>query len=425
MIHVKNIKSGKQLFLLRLVQDFQHKRKLWRLGVDWTVWVYIIIPALLLGVYFYVNFWRGNYEWAYYIEESFIPILLLILSMSGTVKAYLKEADILFVWQSEHLVKDLQKYSFAYFCLSTIVSSLVQFTFILPLLVVYLDWQMSDVVNIFLFIVVFRILFTLIKRELNVRLGKWAFRFSMLLVIGISGLLLNFLVPLLTDVILTLIVTIATLIIITLLNQHVSKKKQRFYREVEIEVEKQAKSVQLLFSQLSIIGGPEFLTQKVKNSSRKRPFLFRKSGKIFRDFSAKNSYMEIFMKSLLRNPSWLSSYFRFVGIGSFAIIIVPENYRWAVWLLIVFVIGNLTKTFLKRVLDHPFLSVVAWPEVNEKEIAYNCMIIGLIPGVLILSILYNVLTFALWGIAFGVVTSIILIIVVAQFFSTRVIEKSS
>jgi len=132
--------------------------------------------------------------------------------------------------------------------------------------------------------------------------------------------------------------------------------------------------------------------------------------------------MEVFIKSIIRNQSWLTMYFQFVAVGSAAIVIAPEYVRWAVWLLIVFIIGNLTKVFIRRVIGHPFLNVVAWPKIDEGEVAYHCMIFGVVPGVFILSLLFNILTFKWWGMAFGLVTGVILTMIISQFFSKKAIE---
>lgn len=40
-----------KLFKKRIVSDWKFQYKVWRMAIDWTVALYIVIPAIILGIY--------------------------------------------------------------------------------------------------------------------------------------------------------------------------------------------------------------------------------------------------------------------------------------------------------------------------------------------------------------------------------------
>ncbi|MGM8215483.1 ABC transporter permease [Bacillaceae bacterium W0354] len=422
MIHVSQIKTGNELFRLRLIHQIQFFLKMWKLAVDWIVWIYIILPALGVALYFYVDLWRGTSGVATYFQEPMMILLIMLFCINGQMKSYFKEADILFLWQEKRIIKQFQHSSIIFFCLFTVLNAIIYIAALAPIVIIYLNWSLLKLWHVFVLITVLHVLIGLIKRELQIKKGKWAYRGWMSLVTLLIGALLFLIVPRIESVWMLLAGVVVGMLGIYYMIYRIQTKPQQFYREVEIEIEKKAKSVQLFFSQLSWIGAPDFLSEKAKNRSRKRPFLFRRSRKIFRSYSTSTGYVELFLKNVIRNQSWVLIYFQFIGAGVFTILIVPGKLKWGIWLLIVFVIGNVVRVFLKRVLDHPFLTVVSWPKVNQIKIAYHCLLVGLIPSSLILSILFGYLMFGLFGIVFGIVASAILSVVISRFFASKVVD---
>lgn len=420
MSQVSRIKNGRDLFWLRLKHQFQFYFKIWNMTVDWVIWLYVLLPVLGFGIYFYVQLWKGTISWVNAINETAMIIIFLLLIISGSIKSFLKEADLLFLWQDKEIINELKTYMFIYFCLNSFLSFTINFLILAPVIIVYLDWPVENLIYSFLISYNLYILISLIKRELILQKRKWVYRLWMLLITVLLGTILFFIIPRL-NVILVSVILIIGVILANLIFNHKENRRHRFYREVELEIEKKVKFVQTFYSQLMWIGGPDFLYTGAKNRSRKRPFLFRNSQKIFRKKSVNNGYVELFIKSLLRNRSWLFLYFRYIGIGSMVILLVPGKIKWIAWIAMVFLMGNVVKGLLIRLFKHPFLSVVPWPELDEKVIVRKCIIIALLPGSLILSLIFGYINFSLIGLIFGLFTSVFLTFIAARLFQNIIL----
>ncbi|PAQ13503.1 hypothetical protein CD798_15565 [Bacillaceae bacterium SAOS 7] len=95
--------------------------------------------------------------------------------------------------------------------------------------------------------------------------------------------------------------------------------------------------------------------EKPKVVKRKKPFLFRRSKRIFKQRTEEHGFMELFIKILIRNLTYLSGYFRLVSVTGAAIVVVPPI-LFKVLILIgfsFFIHGWIISLWDQVILSHP------------------------------------------------------------------------
>src|SRR5690606_34560038 len=109
--------------------------------------------------------WKGTISWVNAINETAMIIIFLLLIISGSIKSFLKEADLLFLWQDKEIINELKTYMFIYFCLNSFLAFTINFLILAPVIIVYLDWPVENLIYSFLISYNLYILISLIKRE--------------------------------------------------------------------------------------------------------------------------------------------------------------------------------------------------------------------------------------------------------------------
>src|SRR5699024_2749759 len=101
-----------------------------------------------------------------------------------------------------------------------------------------------------------------------------------------------------------------------------------FEQDLAIEEFERNKYISIIFSVSIDVEKPP------KTSTlRKRPILYAKSNRLFRQRTAKNGFLELFIKATTRNIEYMLRYFQMIGITSLAMILIPVFwYRLAIFL---------------------------------------------------------------------------------------------
>lgn len=93
-------------------------------------------------------------------------------------------------------------------------------------------------------------------------------------------------------------------------------RTSRFEHELEIEEDEKMKYIQLIF-ELS----PDI--EKISRPVRSKPFLFRKSARIFQNRTAEKAFIELFIKVFLRNNRYSATYFQMISVTAAGILVIP------------------------------------------------------------------------------------------------------
>nr|WP_279401350.1 ABC transporter permease [Piscibacillus salipiscarius] len=160
-----------------------------------------------------------------------------------------------------------------------------------PIIMQYLNLGMNEFWSLSFLIYIWSLSVSLIKRVLNVQLSKWSFRLSIALLVSLSyGYFWFVLNGFSYWAAYGLAIGILILVI-----RKVFKKSKHFEREIELDRELRNKVLQLILMQSAHIGAPDWMVQSKARSSKK-PWIFRKSQKLFTGYTPEIGYQELIIK---------------------------------------------------------------------------------------------------------------------------------
>ncbi|WP_054752129.1 ABC transporter permease [Piscibacillus salipiscarius] len=102
--------KGLQLFRNKLSQHFRFYKRIKRLTIDWTVWIYVFIPFALMGASFYADLWLQIPGWPNYVTVDTLILIIILVILAGSHYAFLHHADLLYLWQKTNLIKSLNQF---------------------------------------------------------------------------------------------------------------------------------------------------------------------------------------------------------------------------------------------------------------------------------------------------------------------------
>lgn len=102
------------LFWHRLIQNFRVQVKSWRLGIDWTVLIYTVIPAVIVSVAVYRSWWTELPIWMSKLPFEGLLLIFYIFTWMGSIRLFIEEADQLFLLQKRAVYFSLRRYGLIY-----------------------------------------------------------------------------------------------------------------------------------------------------------------------------------------------------------------------------------------------------------------------------------------------------------------------
>ncbi|HDR7624299.1 TPA: ABC transporter permease [Bacillus mycoides] len=375
----------KQQFNKRLRHELQRKWKAIRSVTDWTVALYIIIPALIFTGIYYRSLWMKELSMEETIYFGLGLLAFYFVTFSRGVRSFFEQADSLFLISYPNHMRKLMKLGIIYTLIRIAITNAMVVFIILPILMKSTGATIIQIVLFWMFFTVFRFMLSLLTRFINVRVGKrWVLLiikdviFSLSLVcFGISVFFI-FKNPL-YFILFTGLVAVLTVVLV----KEKMNYKNFFFKEVEKEKEESMRWTVGIMQ----VGGHA----AKPSSSNKKPWMFPRSKKIL----GKNSdsrIVETFLKEFLRTSSALIFYVQIVCISTVSIIVTPQ---WITAIILVFAIVAISryardywneftkKMFLHLYCDEGELLLLRW-----KADRYLLLPVVFIYGTVILSQFY-------------------------------------
>lgn len=341
-----------QLFCRRLTQDWLYQLRTFRSIADWTIWLYMIIPTIVVSIFIYRSWWiDGAPTWIEWMPASIFFLLGYFFSWTGAYRFYTDEADMVFLIKKDSLFIGLRKWGFFFSLIFQAVNTLVVVIALLPFLIQHFQLTWKHAIYYFVFLLAMKYFVMYLKFHLK----KIQSKVKRIILTVLAFLLLSWCAQAIsipwTSGNFWIVLCIAVIVgfVSTLLYYPIVKKKSLFNIELAIE---QAEKLKLV----SAIHQMSFDIEKTKVYSRKKPWLFRNSKRIFKKRTARNGFLELFIKVFIRNSSYILTYLQICSATVAALIIIPP-----IWMKVIIFIGFLLMmwiwlgiTWERVVLSHPF-----------------------------------------------------------------------
>lgn len=344
--------SSLRIFWQRMVQDWRFQLRAFRSIADWTIWLYLIIPTIVIFLFMYRSWWlQAAPGWIEWVPLSLFFLVGSLFSWGGAFRTYTDEADKVFLIKKEGLFLNLKKWGFGYSVLYQALLSLMVVVILLPFMINHYQLTGLHAFSFFLYIVGLKYLLMYVKFQMRkiemktirmiitlvlfILLGRFSFSISSLWIDG------QFTILMIISVFFT---TMGLFLYIPLL-----RKNSLFDLWIATERDEKLKMVNMIY-QMS------YDIEKPKVYSRKKPWLFRNSFLIFKKRTVKNGFLELFMKVFIRNSSYVLAYVQISSVTAAALIVVPP-----LWIKMLIFVGFLFMLSIwfegiweRIVLSHPF-----------------------------------------------------------------------
>ncbi|XQY91055.1 ABC transporter permease [Metabacillus sp. HB246100] len=379
--------NGYKVWFTRLRADWNYQKKILLSIMDWTVLLYVFLPALLLLSKFYLSWWEVQPIWLDQVPLLFYFIVCYFLSLGGEIRLFMEDADQLYLLQHRRKVFQLRRGGTAY---SILMISLKWGFLALLLLPLTHHLIQFSLINYSLYIVYMfshNLFFTAWRQEIYAYklIKKMGIYFALILSTG--GLTYFLLTR--NDYVLLITFSVIYLLISWIKLSRYIEQYQSFFFDVEKE-----QKCKMRFSTFIFTVNPEIHMPQVKKTPKSTSFLWRYSQRIFHKRTPINGVTEMFIKSFFRDKSTLLNYVRVVFTTGGLIALTPIWLKWiiciAFWL---FFKQWFALLFEEKVQKNPYL-LIAYRKKGDMFLAQKkCESLFILPGVGPLLLLTIVMTF--------------------------------
>ncbi len=368
--------NSSQLLFHRIRENWKYKYKIIKTIIDWTILIYIVVPAAVITIFVYRSWWIAPPFWIASVPFSLLFAVFFFLLWGGYFKTYIREADIIFLRKNEKLMLGMKRGGIIISYLTEVLSAVFLAVLISPLWIIHYGLSLKELVLFFGIWVSLRWLVMAVNGQLNVHLKGWRNLIrSIPVVVGAGSIWwLSYKALQSGSLLLVFMIIILNGIASMLLLKKRFTTIHTFEQDLSIDEKDKSKYTEMIF-------GLSMDIEKLPKPKpvRKSPRLYSKSNRIFKTRSPRNGFLELFIKSTTRDMEYVRGYFQVLGITVAAIIFLPP-----LWLKItIAAVGVLFLTvwigsvWHKLIGSHPFTKKYSGDEgyIKGKQIVTAVLLI--------------------------------------------------
>ena len=382
--------SPGSLFWRRLREYFRNQAVLLRSVIDWTVWLYILIPGTLLASRLYYGLWvEGLPKWSEALPVgTFLVLMLLIIFRSG-IMLFVQEGDVLFIRMNRRWMNGLMLRGAIYSMVVMLLMTTLVFIIIWPFLVQRLDINAVEGTCYLIFSIMTSWVIAWIRHIVVVKLKGWRRHLLLIPTLGLIGFLYMKVSligmhevrwPLLSSVLLALIVVL--LIRVRL------RMQGTFMNDVQEDSKRRVVLTNWVLSQA--VDPPK--------PTRTKTRIFRHSPYLYRSRSAERRLAGAAVKALFRNPQDRKLYLQFTAVCILAIIFPPFIIKCLVLLAVYIMLTYWHARYWISFLNHDWIAMLPWSSETTSQARVIAIRSMLLPFAVFMSIAFSLSWLGLvWG----------------------------
>ncbi|MEC1687321.1 ABC transporter permease [Bacillus mojavensis] len=344
--------KGRSLFIRRWLDFYRYQFKVLHAVIDWTVALYIVLPALAFVIYQYVEWANGSgllYEWSERVEWRWLYAVGILIVCTGSIHTFLLEADQVFLLQKKAIIRQMKQYALVYSLLFTLAKWLLLFFLLLPFIIDSVRVTISESASLLIYAFGLHTVFLSLKQE-RIRKPRSIWRQ-------------------ITDFILKAVLFACSFLMITFTEWHLlslvgvmffifayirSLKKTASFSAFEAEVLEERK-IRLTLAGLVMMTSQDVRMPRVKDRMRRKPLLFRNSKRIFKKRTTYTIYKELFFKVMLRNGEYARHLYMLLSAFTILTVVSPIFLKVMALLVYTGVCRYVLSLIFDKVMDAPIL----------------------------------------------------------------------
>ncbi len=312
-----------RLLFHRIKENWNYKYKMIKTVIDWTVLVYLVIPAAIITIMVYKSWWTEPPEWMESVPFPLLFAVFFFLLWGGHFKTYVREADIIFLRKNEKLMLGMKQGGIIVSYLSEALSAVVLGLFISPIWMNHYGLNFKQLMLFFGIWVSLRWIIMAVNGQLNVHLRGWkSLVRSIPVVVGAAAIWWISYEAFQSGSLLSVFL----IIVFNGAGSMLLMKKRftsihTFEQDLSIDEKDKNKYTEMIFGlSMDIERLPK------PRPLRKSPRLYSKSNRIFKKRTQRNGFLELFIKVATRDTAYIRGYLQVLGVTAAAIVFVPPTW---------------------------------------------------------------------------------------------------
>ncbi|WP_157685393.1 ABC transporter permease [Paenibacillus donghaensis] len=390
------------LFLRRLKSGWAFQYRVIRTVVDdWRVLAYLIIPALLYLIRYYMYLWSSKPEWIYNIQIQHFALFFFAVIGFSTFRYFFDYADQLFLLQRKSWIMKIRKYGMIYAILIHIVKVFVLLLIWLPVIYYGVGMSTAQIALFPLYTAFFTLPILLLKKRIGIK-NNLLQRIGLSTLLYVAGGCIYVAITILQNLTVTGVsIIVLGIINIWLIYREPKNYKAHFVEDIQYDIKDRFKVLALLLNNT----GHKVRTVR---SVRSRPILFKNSKELFKVRSSSNILAESCFKAFYRDSKYNKRYLQFILISCYGIFNLP-NLVGSIFLLALGLIHfSLSKMIWFQFLTSDFLNLYSWPADTQKEAGNKTMLMLTVPGYLMISIVFLIASHSFLDVVIRLIVSILI-----------------
>jgi len=383
------VTTPKSEFLRRIVSNIRFQRSAISIVVDWVVALYFIVPGLLIGGYFYLGLWSNPPAWLGFVPVWLLAILLGTAAISGATRYFIQAGDQLFMIYNRTWIRAFTKYGLAYSFSVKLLVSLLFGLLLLP------AWRLHAGFTIggFVCLVWVAAAWGLV---VQIAIEKWSSP-----VIGWRRKLRSAVTLMISIALYTVVAVLSetapaasyiAAIAVTIGAAGVMRRRLSWTATYMFDAEREYRmKMRLASAFMRDVQG--FKAPSV----RKRPFLFRRSQRLFRKFGPENGVAETLIKSFYRSGSQLKSYLQLTFAGSAGMLLAPLISKVILLGLVVLLLALWMRHYCKQAMNGDFMMMFGVDDGVKMRATAKAAFWNSLPASVLLGVVFGAAAFGWLG----------------------------
>lgn len=303
------------LYRRRRKEHFNEQLKNLKLVVDWTVWVYLLIPGLLYFSGWYVSLWSKPLpSWATGLTLPTLTGLIDIIMLTGGILIFIEEADVLFLKSRSLWMRTLMRQGIYRASLQHLGKMIAITALTSPLWSRVYDMSFIHIALIAIWFGAVASFQVIVLHMTKVRYIGWRRWIRMIplavamgiITIGVTSWMHGHIWTLLAGI-------VAAILLLIMVGRMRLEMKGTFEGDVREDLRERLKFTALLLSRS--VNKPK--------APRTRTIIFRKQRKLLRHRTISNRTAETAFKAFFRNSSTMKLYLQLGGLSIAAVALPP------------------------------------------------------------------------------------------------------
>lgn len=376
------------MFKQRLRTDLKQQRKARNMVLDWTLFVYALIPGVAIGIYVYM-------EWLQDIPSIFTFIgwygwmALLFLSMLiFEIKLYTYVADQLFLSRNIPFLRKITQYGIIYSFGHTIILGTIIFTLPTLLIMEIFNLGIQQMILLYIYYITTSCLFNTWKKYQKIYISSSIFR------------LINQILPIIAIILgspyiiessfFTVIWVIISVLGCIVISRKILYNGNHFLKIALLD--------DALRNQLG-----NLLLMDAKNKgyhppTKTKPRLWKHSQVMFKQQHTQMIFTDAFIKSVIRNQRVLFPILQLSALLIALIILTSGSWiSYIVWGISIYIIIDIAKTGWMAFHHDPFIRLFRWDETMLRDSLEMSVLYLATPILIFLNMIFGYLQFHVIG----------------------------